>query len=376
MLRLVSLAVFALVAIGGTFAVRMSGTPVLPATPYDYEGIELPSYLNVNSTLQWDTTPADNPISNAGATLGRVLFYDMRLSDNETVSCATCHRQEHGFTDPDALSTGFQGEHTARNSMALAFPRYDRSRQFFWDERAPTLEHLTLEPIQDPIEMGMTLDELTDRLEATPFYPDLFADAFGTPEVTSDRIARALSQFLRSIVASNSRYDVARQAQGGFPGRPMEGLTDQENLGLQLFYGRGQCQTCHTGDLFMGKQPTSNGLDSTVTDPGIARGRFKVVTLRNIALTAPYMHDGRFETLDDVVDHYSTGIQPSPGLDMRLHAPNGRQPIRMNFSAEERAALVAFLNTLTDTTLATNPMWSNPFSEQTTGTETGSDAPR
>jgi cytochrome c peroxidase len=360
MLRLLSLLVVSLIVIGGTFAARLGGTPVLPPTPYDYEGIGLPSHLDVIAVRQWDNTPEDNPVTDAGATLGRVLFYDVRLSRNGAVSCASCHLQEHGFADPEPLSVGFDGERTARNAMALAFPRYDRNRQFFWDERTQTLEELALQPIQDSVEMGMTLDELTARLEATAFYPGLFADAFGTPEVTSDRIARALSQFLRTIVASNSRYDAAREAQGGLPGRPAEGLTDQENRGLELFYGRGGCQHCHAGDLFMGKHTASNGLDSTVTDPGEFAGRFKIVSLRNVALTAPYMHDGRFETLDEVVEHYSTGVQPSRALDLRLLSRDGR-PVRLNFSAEERAALVAFLHTLTDTTLATDPRWSDPF---------------
>ncbi len=375
MLRLASLAVLSLVAIGGAFAARLGETPVLPATPYDYDGVELPGYLDVSTTLKWDTTPAGNPITDAGATLGRVLFYDVRLSQNGAVSCASCHRQDHGFADPDRLSAGFEGEPTARNAMALSFPRYDRNRQFFWDERAQTLEQLALEPIQDLVEMGLTLDELTSRLEATAFYPDLFADAFGTPEVTSDRVARALSQFVRSIGASRSRYDAARQAQGGSPGRPLEGLTDQENQGLELFFGPGRCEQCHTGDLFMGKHPTSNGLDPTVTDPGAGNGRFKIVSLRNIALTAPYMHDGRFETLDDVVRHYDAGIESSPGLDLRLRGRDG-QPLRMGFNAAERAALVAFLHTLTDSSLATDPRWADPFPARATADPAGSDTPR
>ena len=364
MLRLASLVAFSLVAIGAAFAARVTETPVLPATPYDYEGVELPGYLNVSPILKLDTTPADNPISNAGATLGRVLFYDVRLSQNRTVSCSSCHRQERGFADPLPLSAGFQGEPTARNSMALSFARFDSNRQFFWDERARTLEELALQPIQDLVEMGLTLDELTTRLETTSFYPDLFADAFGTPEITSDRVARALSQFIRSIVASNSRYDAARQAQGGALGRPMAGLTDQENQGLELFFGPGRCDQCHAGDLFMGKQPTGNGLDATPADPGAGNGRFKIVSLRNIALTAPYMHDGRFDTLDEVIQHYSTDIQPSAGLDMRLRGRGGH-PLRMDFSSDERAALVAFLHTLTDSTLMTAPKWSDPFVAQT-----------
>ena len=358
--RLGSLALVSLITIGAAFAARLGGTPVLPETPYDYEGVGLPSHLDVNEVLMWETTPADNPITDAGATLGRVLFYDTRLSRNGTVSCASCHRQERGFSDSERLSAGFEGERTARNSMSLVFLRYDRNRQLFWDERTQTLEEQTLEPIQDLVEMGLTLDELTDRLEATDFYHGLFAHAFGTPEVTDDRVARALSQFVRSITAFNSRYDAARQGDGSRFGEPLAGLTDQENRGLDLFFGPGRCTQCHTGDLFMGQHPRSNGLDSTVTDPGAGRGRFKTVSLRNVELTAPYMHDGRFATLEEVVDHYDSGVQDGPTLDMRLRGRDGR-PIRMGFSAADRAALVAFLKTLTDTTLTTDPRWSDPF---------------
>ena len=373
-IRLASLVLASVVALGATVATRVAGTPVLPETPYDYDGVDLPAHLQHSSVLRWDNSPGDNPVTDAGATLGRVLFYDVRLSRNETVSCASCHRQEHGFSDPRPLSVGFAGEPTDRNSMALAFARYDRNRRFFWDGRARTLEDLALEPIQDPVEMGMSLDDLEARLEATPFYPDLFADAFGTPEVTSGRVAKALSQFVRSIVASNSRYDAAREAEEERFGRPLAGLTEQENRGLELFFGEGRCEQCHSGDMFVGNGLTNNGLDSTFTDlggggrrdlaglktvTGRGRGAFKTVSLRNIELTAPYMHDGRFATLEEVVDHYSTGVRISSTLDPRLRR-SGR-PIRPAFTDDERAALVAFLRTLTDTTITTDPRWSDPF---------------
>ena len=365
--RLAWLVVVSVVTLGASFAARTAGTPVLPETPYDYDGIELPGHLQHNSVLRWDNSPGDNPITDAGATLGRVLFYDVRLSRNESTSCASCHRQEHGFSDPRPLSLGFDGKPTARNAMGLAFARYDRTRRFFWDGRTRTLEHLSLEPIQDPIEMGMTLADLEDRLAATAFYPDLFVDAFGTPEVTSERVAQALSQFVRSIVASNSRYDAAREAEEGLFGRPLAGLTDQENRGLELFFGKGRCEQCHSGDMFMGNGPTNNGLDSTFTDLGVGggrgRGAFKTVSLRNIELTAPYMHDGRFATLEEVVDHYSTGVRKSRTLDPRLRGVGGR-PSRPAFSDDERAALVAFLRTLTDSTIVTDPRWSDPFPAQ------------
>lgn len=373
-LRLASLVVLSLAAVGATYAAHLGGTPVLPETPYDYEGAGLPAHLDVNAVRMWETTPEDNPITNAGATLGRVLFYDTRLSRNGAVSCASCHRQDHGFSDPERLSAGFEGEPTARNSMALGVARYDRNRQLFWDERAETLEELALEPIQDLVEMGLTLDELVARLEATAFYPPLFADAFGSPKVTSDRVAQALSQFVRSITAFDSRYDAARKAQGGPPGRPLAGLTDQENRGLELFFGPGRCEQCHTGDLFVGQHPADNGLDSVVTDAGAGNGRFKTVSLRNVGLTAPYMHDGGFATLDEVVAHYDSGVQAGPGLDRRLRGRGGR-PIRMGFSAEDRAALVAFLHTLTDTTVATDPRWSDPFPVRVEASPFGLDTP-
>lgn len=346
----------------GAFSTRLDKTPTLPATPYDYDGIALPAHLEAIAVSIEDNTPDDNPVTDAGATLGRVLFYDVRLSQNETVSCGSCHLQDRGFSDPVSFSLGFEGNETARNSMGLAFARFYRSGRFFWDERAETLEHQTLLPIQDPIEMGMTLPEVQARLAATDFYPDLFEDAFGTPDITSDRMSRALSQFIRSIVAPNSRYDQARAAEPSTPlGQALDGLSAQENHGLQLFFGPGRCTLCHRTDLFVGDEPRNNGLDAEVTDEGAGGGRFKTNSLRNIALTAPYMHDGRFATLGDVIDHYSTGVQDNPNLDIRLRGAGG-QPIRRNFSPQERAALIAFLETLTDETLATDPRWSDPFS--------------
>ncbi|MEO0557053.1 MAG: cytochrome c peroxidase [Bacteroidota bacterium] len=370
MLRLSALASASLIVVLGAFTLRLSGTPELPDTPYNYANIALPGYLNVPPIRGEDNTPNDNPITDAGATLGRVLFYDTRLSSNETISCSSCHLQEMGFSDPEALSTGFDGGKTGRNSMGLAFARYYDSGHFFWDERAATLEDQVLMPIQDPVEMGMTLDNVIARLEATTFYPDLFEDAFGTPEITSDRMSQAMAQFVRSIVSPNSKYDIARQQAGGPPGQRLAGLTDQENDGLELFFGRGRCAQCHRGDLFVGDEARNNGLDATLTDEGAGDGRFKTGSLRNIALTAPYMHDGRFSTLAEVIDHYSTGIRGSASLDQRLRDPQGR-PIQMRFNLTEHEALLAFLNTLTDETLATDVRWSNPFPSPPLANEAG-----
>lgn len=365
MLRLATPLLVALTVVLAAFSVRLSGTPVLPETPYNYADIDLPRHLTAPVVANRQQDFADNPITDAGATLGRVLFYDTRLSLTETTSCASCHRQEAGFSDPNRFSPGHDGGETARHSMSLAFSRYYTPGAYFWDERAATLEEQVLLPIQDAVEMGMTLDAVTERLEATAFYPDLFEEAFGTPEVTSDRMARAMAQFIRSIVSPNSPYDEARaQAPAGPPGQPLDGLTAQQNRGLQLFFGPALCGQCHESELMVAPEARNNGLDATITDEGAGNGRFKVGSLRNVSLTAPYMHDGRFETLDEVVEHYSTGVRANPGLDPRLRRPNG-QPRLLNLSPQQTQDLVAFMETLTDPTLADDERWSDPFAGST-----------
>ena len=342
--------------------------PVLPDIPYNYANIELPAHLNDVEVIEVDNTPENNLVTDSGATLGRVLFYDKRLSANRTISCSSCHIAENGFSDPAQFSIGFDGGETARNSMGLSFTRFYATGRYFWDERAATLEDQTLMPIQDPVEMGMELPDVVNRLEATSFYPDLFAEAFETPEITPDRMAMAMAQFIRSMVAPDSRYDQGRVAQGGPPGTPLPNLTVQENEGLQIFFGEGKCSMCHESDLFISGFPRSNGLDSSIVDPGVVRGTFKVNSLRNIELTAPYMHDGRFETLEEVVEFYNSGVQPTPYLDRLLTDADG-EPIRFNFTEEQRAALVAFLKTLTDRSIM-DVRWSDPFNITTVPSET------
>ncbi|MDX1421372.1 MAG: cytochrome c peroxidase [Rubricoccaceae bacterium] len=360
MLRIASLVGLLLLVLLAAFTARPSTPePVLPATPYRYAA-PLPPHLDTPPSRIADNTPPDNPVTDAGATLGRVLFYDRQLSRNGTTACGSCHLQAHGFADTTALSTGFDGEQTDRNAMGLAFARFYQNGRFFWDERAETLEAQVLQPIADPVEMGLTVDEAVARVAARPFYGPLFADAFGTPEVTPERMAKALAQFVRSIVTPNSRYDQARAYQPGPTGRPLPGLTDEENRGLRLFFGEVRCSECHGGDLMITDRPFSNGLDRFPADRGAGAGQFKVGSLRNVALTAPYMHDGRFATLEEVVEHYDRGIQPHGALFPALRLGDGR-PLRLNLSAKDRDALVAFLETLTDTTLATDPRWSDPF---------------
>lgn len=346
----------------------------LPPTPYRYEP-ELPAHFRVPAVTGRINTPADNPITDLGATLGRVLFYDPELSANRTVSCASCHDQASGFADTAALSMGFEGGETGRNSMGLADIRYYQPGTMFWDERATTLEEQTLMPIQDVVEMGLTLDGLVARLQTLEYYAPLFAAAFGDSTVTTDRVSKALAQFVRSIVSYRTRYDAGLE-QVGSPMPDFPDFTAQENLGKRLFFappGQGRsanCAVCHLSGgqgnvaVFLMDQARNNGLHAdTSDDEGVGNGRFKSPSLRNVALTAPFMHDGSLPTLREVVQHYSTGIQAHPNLDPRLRAggqPNG-QPQRLNLTADEVDAVVAFLGTLTDTELAADPKYSDPF---------------
>jgi len=303
------------------------GTPSLPAILLEYANIQLPAHFaqrrlgrgpGNDSVLSTDNTPADNRVTNAGPTLGRVRFYDKRLSANNTIACASCHIQEHGFSDPDALSTGFEGGLTGRRSMGLTNVRfYDRGR-FFWDERAETLEDQVLMPIQDAVEMGMNLDDLREKLSTTPFYAPLFEQAFGSPTVTKDRISRALAQFVRSMVSFQSKYDSA--FANGAPNFQAV-LTPQEDRGRRIFDR--DCANCHEANAQVGDAPRNTGLDATITDVGAGRGRFKTPSLRNVAVRAPYMHDGRFATLREVIEFHNTGIQRNPELDNRLSTNNG-----------------------------------------------------
>jgi len=347
--------------------------PVLPAQPFAYAdaSVMLPAhYLNPNAPFGnvagADNTPAGNAVTDAGAALGRVLFYDRRLSVNDAVACASCHRQDHGFSDPATRSAGFSGGLTARHSMGLANTRYYANGRAFWDERAATLEAQALMPIQDPVEMGMSLDLLTAKLRLAGFYGPLFQAAFGTPDITSDRISRALAQFVRSMSAYHSKFD---QALAGNP-PDFSGFTALEQQGVQLFFSPPpgsppgpslRCDVCHGTSALIAPGPRNNGLDAnTAADQGAGGGRFKSPSLRNVAVRAPYMHDGRFATLAAVIEHYDSGVQPHPNLDPALRNPDGT-PRRLNLTQQQKGALIAFLGTLTDQELLTHPRFSDPF---------------
>jgi cytochrome c peroxidase len=335
----------------------------LPETPYRYAAIDLPAHFKTAFTQRFDNTPADNPVTDAGATLGRVLFYDTRLSANNTVACGSCHVQKNAFVDPNRFSKGFAGKLTDRHAMSLVNLRYYPRARFLWDERAGNLEEMVLVPIQSKIEMGQDLARLVESLSRDERYPELFQQAFGDRAVTRERIARALAQFLRAMVSCQSKYDEGL-AQARSVSDDFANFTTQENRGKALFARN--CAICHQpgqdANFFM-IAPANNGLDADLknTDGGIGDitlnpsdlGRFKSPSLRNVEFTAPYMHDGRFATLEAVIDHYSTGVKAHPNLDPRM------RPLK--FTDSEKAALVAFLKTLTDPKFLRDPKFSDPF---------------
>lgn len=348
--------------------------PMLPSRSFDYTAVHLPSHLNKAQLDEADNTPADNPITDQGATLGRVLFYDRQLSLNNRVACGSCHLQHAGFSDPRRVSVGFEGGQTTRNAMSLANLRYSNilghRPGFFWDERAATLEDQVLMPIQDKLEMGMTLPQLEERLAHLPYYPPLFEAAFGSSEVTSDRVARSVSQFMRTMVSMNSRFD------------RMEGFNEQEKLGRSLYFDGADgiaehgCAHCHIPPTFGMMKALNNGLDLKYKDPGLGTldrppndpfepsndGKFKAPSLRNIELSAPYMHDGRFKTLQAVVEHYSSGVHPHVNLGLAFEQQQAAGPTTgFQFTDKQKSALVAFLKTLTDRQFVTDPRFSDPF---------------
>lgn len=364
----------------------------LPSALYNYSNIPLPADV-VNNLADMDNTPANNPITDAGATLGRVLFYDVDLSKNHSISCASCHIQKFSFTDTARFSTGFNGQKTPRNSMGLIHARFQRDSTFFWDNRAASLEAQTLLPIQSTIEMGLTLDTMVARVAAKTFYPTLFKDAFGSTQITSDRISKALAQFVRSMNTFGSRFRQGVNTAGGNPETtPFPNFTAEENLGKNLFMDirRGNCQACHTRNVMVQQGAQNIGLDIVYADNGVGattgnpnsaqNGKFSVPSLINVELTAPYMHDGRFKTLEEVIDFYSDSVKPHPNLSgfMREILPGNNNPNNnpcltcpprtIHYNAAEKKALVAFLKTLTDTIITTDTRWSDPFCVTIAGT--------
>ena len=324
--------------------------PSLPAQTAGYVQYSItnrpPQYLNGPSAL--DNTPADNLTTNAGATLGRVLFYDKRLSHDNSTACASCHKQSKGFSDENRFSAGINGQLTGRHSPGLTNVTFYENGQMFWDERAASIEDQALMPIQSATEMGSTLNEVVGKLSQTQFYPQLFTAAFGDAAITPDRIAKSIAQFERSMISYNSKYDAYLNGQAT--------LTPSEQAGETLFNNSARCSACHSTTAQVGDFPHNVGLDVVSADPGAGEGRFKTPSLRNVAVRGKFMHDGRFSTLEEVVQFYSSGVQDGPLLDPRL-----QDPVQLNLTQEQIDDIVAFLNTLTDNSFLTNSMFSNPF---------------
>lgn len=329
-------------------------------TPYD---------LEIPQNMPPMIIPADNPLTVEGVKLGRHLFWEKRLSGDNTMSCGTCHAPENAFAETTQFSTGIDGIQGTRNSMALMNLGWEQ--RFFWDGRALTLEQQILEPVVNPIEMHETWPNVMYELQSDPAYEALFQDAFGSTVVDSLKAAKAIAQFLRTMISANSKFDKFMRGEVQ--------LEPEEALGFQLTqmeggdpaFGQGgqfgaDCFHCHPhgAGRFTDGQMRNNGLDATFADPGFGgvtgqpqdMGKFKTPTLRNVALTAPYMHDGRFQTLEEVIEHYNSGGVPSPTIDPNMKFTQGG----LQLTAEKKQQLIAFLNTLTDLDFIADPRFSDP----------------
>lgn len=308
--------------------------------------------LNVPPGFPPPPLPLDNPLTVQGVSLGQRLFNDVRLSGTNTQACASCHRPQFAFSDAGkATSVGIDGIKGSRNAPGLFNLAYQR--RFFWDGRSPSLRNQALQPIQNPIEMHESLAQAVAKLQADPTYPAMFQQAFGTVGITPARIGLALEQFELTLYSGNSKFDAWQRDQASF--------TAQEARGFQLFrtpfnpqmgqFGA-DCARCHGGPLFSDFTFKNNGLDAHPLDVGLMAvtdnpwdlGKFKTPSLRNLPSTGPFMHDGRMASLEEVVQHYSTGIQPSKTLDPGLAREQGG----VHLSLADQAALVAFLKTLQD----------------------------
>lgn len=313
--------------------------------------------------------PENNPLTEEGVALGRMLFYEPLLSKTNTISCSSCHQQSLAFSDNRRLSIGVSGKPTRRNSMSLANLLWVKN--LFWDGRVSGLEAQAAFPLIHPDEMGQSLEISAKKLSKTRLYPSLFKEVFGTATITGEQITQALSQFERTLISADSPYD--RYLEGKYQ------LSATEKRGLELFMRgpapergvRGaNCAHCHGGVKLFQEVFHNNGLDSIavqdkgrqeITGDASDNGRFRVPTLRNIALTAPYMHDGRFATLEEVLDHYNQNMFHPSNLSHELRtATNTEGGKTLGLTAVEKKDLIAFLHLLTDSTFITNPAFANP----------------
>jgi len=303
--------------------------------------------------------PVDNPFTVEGIELGRKLFYDPQLSGDNTQACASCHQTEASYSDTNQFSTGIDGSIGTRNAMAVVNIGYSFS--LFWDGRAATVEEQALAPVVNPIEMNTTWPEVLLKLNADQYYRSMFKIAFNVDVIDSFDVAKALAQFERTMLSGNSKFDKA--------GRGELSLSESERRGQDLFFTeRADCFHCHGTALFMGFDYENNGVQQVMTDFGLGdvtgfstdKGKFKPTTLRNIEFTSPYMHDGRFKTLEEVVEFYNSGVnQSSPNVSPLMLKAN-RPAGNLNLSRQEKEDLVAFLKTLSDPSFLTIPKFMEP----------------
>jgi cytochrome c peroxidase len=294
--------------------------------------------------------PSNNPLTAEGVALGKQLFFEPMLSGNNTQACADCHNPQHAFTDISRFSDGIDGSLGNRNAMPLFNLAWNYNERFFWDGKSFSLEHQAFSPVTDPNEMKSSWGEVTQKLQQDANYPMLFQQAFGTSQIDSILVTKAIAQFERTLISANSKFDkfLLGEAQ----------LTPEEQNGFDVFMdeARGDCFHCHGSDknpLWTDNAFHNNGLDFEFTDLGLGavtgdpadNGKFRSPSLRNLEFTAPYMHDGRFNTLEDVINHYSEGLKPSSTIDplMKKVAQGG-----VGLSEKDKADLIAFLLTLSD----------------------------
>lgn len=321
--------------------------------------LEIPQLFS--NTIIPPIIPSNNPQTVEGIALGKKLFFDRILSGDQSIACANCHSPTNAFSDDTATSVGIDGINGNRNTMPLFNLAWNYSERFAWDGKELSLERQALEPVENPIEMHSNWDNVVERLENHPEYPELFRLAFNTNNITKELTAKAIAQFERTLISSNSKFDNYSLGQAT--------LTDQELNGLDVFLreDKGDCFHCHgtpNNPLWTDNDFHNNGLDAIVTDLGLGavtgdpndNGKFRSPSLRNLSYTAPYMHDGRFETLDDVINFYSEGLQNSPTIDplMKQIDQGGVQ-----LSNQDKADLKAFLLTLNDPSFLTNPDFQN-----------------
>lgn len=326
-------------------------------TPYE---LELPTlfYQNIDSP----EIPTTNPLTVEGVALGRKLFFDPILSGDGTQACASCHKADASFTENTQFSTGITGAVGNRNSMPIYNVAWNWGGKFFWDGRANSLEEQALGPVVNPIEMNNTWPNAVSSLQNHAEYPSLFEAAFGSPVIDSIRVAKAIAQFERTLISGNSRFDQYLRGEIS--------LTPEEANGFNVFVDedRGDCFHCHgnaSNPLWTDNDFHNNGLDETFTDNGLGdvtgdpndNGKFKSPSLRNLAYTAPYMHDGRFTTLDEVINHYSEGLKNSATIDplMKNVGQGGAF-----LSPSDKADLKAFLLSLSDPDFINNPDFQEP----------------